>query len=78
MKGQSPSNIYKSMVVVAGDHTPTPTTVFEWAHCFKDEQSNIEDNPRCAQPITATHHQTVKVIEGLIIKDRRIAIQQIA
>ena len=29
LKGQLPSNIYKRMVIVHGDHTPSRATVFE-------------------------------------------------
>ena len=79
LEGESPSNIYKRMVVIYGDHAPSPTTVFEWAHRFKDEQLNIEDSPRCAQSITATNNNgTVKDIESLTIEGRQITIQQIA
>ena len=79
LEGESPSNIYKHMVVVYGDHTPSHTTAFEWTCRFKDEQLNIEDNPRCGRPITTTNNETVEVIESLmIIEDRRITIQQIA
>ena len=45
-KEESSSNIYERMVVVHGHHASSPTTVFEWAHRFKDGQLNIEDNPR--------------------------------
>ena len=47
LEGQSPTNIYKRMVVVYGDHTPSRTAVFEWVRRFKNGQLNIEDNPRC-------------------------------
>ena len=56
------------MAVVYGDHASSHTTVFEWARRFKDEQLNIEDNPRCARPITATNNETVNDVESLIIK----------
>ena len=78
LKGESASNIYKYMVVVYGDRTPSCTTVFEWARRFKDGQLNIEDNPRGARPITTTNNETVKDVESLTIEDRRITIQQIA
>ena len=79
LEGESPSNIYKRMVVIYGGHAPSPTTVFEWAHRFKDEQLNIEDSPRCARSISTTNNnETVKDIESLIIEGRRITIQQIA
>ena len=78
LQEQSPSNIWKCMIVVYGDHAPSCTAVFECARRFKDGQLNIEDNPRCGRPITATDDQIVQSVEGLIIKDRRITIQQIA
>ena len=79
LEGKSPSNIYKRMVVINCDHVPSPTTVFEWAHRFKDEQLNIEDSPRCARSITVTNNnETVKDIGSLTIEGRRITIQQIA
>ncbi|CAF1081757.1 unnamed protein product [Rotaria sp. Silwood1] len=78
LEGHSPSNIYERMVVVYGDHAPSRTRVFEWAHRFKDGRLSIEDDPKCGRPITATDDQTVKAIESLIIEDRRITIHQIA
>ena len=45
---------------------------------FKNGQLNVEDNPRFGRPITSTDDQTVRAVEGLIIEDRRITIQQIA
>jgi hypothetical protein len=78
LEGQSPTDIYKRLVVVYGDHALSRTKVFEWAHCFKNGQLNIEDGPRCGRLITATDDQTVKAVENLIIEDRRITIQQIA
>ena len=66
------------MIITYGDHTASRTTAIEWARHFKDEQLNIEDNPRCCRPTTAADHQTVEVVEGLIIKDLLGAIQQIA
>ena len=66
------------MVIVYGDHAPSCTAIFERARHFKDDQLNIEDNPRCGRPITATDDQTAKVVEGLIIEGRQIAIHQIA
>jgi histone-lysine N-methyltransferase SETMAR len=78
LEGESPSNIYQRMVVVYGEHAPSRTTVFEWARRFKDGQLNIEDDPRCGRPITATDDQTVGAVESLIIENRRITIQEIA
>ena len=62
------------MVVVYGNHAPSRTTVFEWARDSKDEQLNIEDNPRCGRQVTATNNETVKDVESLIIEDCRITI----
>ena len=73
--GESSSDIYKRMVVLYGDHALSPTTVFQWSRRCKDAQLNIEDNRRCARPIT---NETFKDVESLIIEDRRITIQQIA
>ena len=78
LQEESPSNIYERMVVIYGDHASSHTTGFEWARRFKDEQLNIEDNPKYVRPITATNNETVKDVESLIIEDRRITIQQIA
>ena len=79
LEEKSPSNIYKRMVAVYGDHAPSPTTVFEWARRFKDERLNIEDSPICARSITATNNnETVKDVESLTIEGCRITIQQIA
>ena len=74
-----PSDIYKRLVAVYGDHAPLSTTVFEWAGPFTDGQLNIEDNPRCARSITATNNnETVKDVESPTIEGRRITVQQIA
>ncbi|CAF1533617.1 unnamed protein product, partial [Rotaria sp. Silwood1] len=87
LEGHSPSNIYERMVVVYGDHAPSRTRVFEWAHRFKDGRLNKLDplripiflkNRNRRPAITATDDQTVKAIESLIIEDRRITIHQIA
>ena len=65
---KSPSIIYKSTMVVCGGHVPSRTTVFKSILHFKDGQLNIEDNPRCDRPITATNHETVKDVESLIVE----------
>ena len=66
------------MTVVYGYHASSRTTVFEWTRRFTDGQLNIEDKPRYSRPITATNNETVKDVEGLVIEDCRITIQQIA
>ena len=67
-KEESASTIYKRMAIVNGDHASLRTTAFEWAGRVKDGQLNIEDNPRCDRPITATNNETVKDVESLIIE----------
>ena len=66
------------MVVVYGDHAPSPTAAFEWVCRFKNGQLNNEDNLSCDRPITATDGQTGKAVAGLIIEGSRITVQQIA
>ena len=48
------------MMIVYGAHVPSRTTVFAWTSPFTDVQLNIEDNPKCGRPITATNNETVK------------------
>jgi len=49
LEGESPSNIYKHLMVVYGDHAPSRTTVFEWVRRFKGGQTTIKDDPRCGK-----------------------------
>ena len=49
LEGESPSNIYKRLMVVYGDHAPSHITVFEWVRRFKGGQTTIKDDPRCGK-----------------------------
>ena len=68
LERQFPSNIFKRMVIVYGDHVPSSTTVFKWARRCKNRQLNIEDNLRYARLITTTNNETVKDVESLIVE----------
>ena len=49
-----------------------------WAHCFKNEQLNVEDTPISGRSISATDEKHIKAAENLIVEDSRITIQRIA
>ncbi|CAF3544865.1 unnamed protein product [Rotaria sp. Silwood1] len=78
LEGQSPSNIHERMTAIYGDSAPSRTMVFEWVPRFKNGQLNIEESPRSWRPISTTDEKTIKVVENLVIEDRRITIQEIA
>ena len=78
MEGQSPSNTHERMTAVYGDSAPSCTMVFEWAHRFKDGQLNIKDSLRSGRSISAMDEKNIKVVENLVVEDRRITIQKIA
>ena len=78
MKGQSPSNTHERMTAVYGDSAPSPKMVFEWGHRFKNGQLNIKDSLRSCRSISATDEKNIKVVENLVVEDRRITIRKIA
>ena len=59
LEGESPSNIYKLMVVAYGDHAPSRTTVFEWARRLKDRHKIILD------VVDQLLQQTIKLLKML-------------
>ena len=66
------------MTAVYDDSAPSRTMVFEWAHRFKNGQLNIKHSLRSGRSISATDEKNVKVVENLVVEDRRITIQKIA
>ena len=77
LEGQSPSNIDERMTAVYGDSAPSRTMLFEWARRFKNGQLNIEDSPRNGRSVSTTDEKNIKVVENLVVDNRRITTQEI-
>ena len=66
------------MNAVYRDSALSRMMLFEWAGRFKNGQLNIEDRRRSARPINAMDEKYIKVVENLVVEDRRITIEEIA
>ena len=77
LKGETPKNIYESMMEVYGDNCPSYTTVKDWIRGVRLGRRSIEDEPRSGCPETATTPKSIEPVEKLIIEDRQITLKMI-
>jgi histone-lysine N-methyltransferase SETMAR len=77
-EGAAPKDIHQRLVNVYGDLAPSKTTVKKWAAEFKRGRDSIEDDPRSGRPVEATTPENCVAVERLVMKDRRLKVDQIA
>ena len=59
-------------------HKICPSMDIKWHKAFKEDQENVEDDPRSGRPISSTYDQNVEVVRAVMAKDRRLSVRMIA
>ena len=77
-EGAAPQDIHERLVKVYGDQAPAYATVKKWAAEFKRGRQSIEDDPRSGRPVEATTPENCAAVERLVLKNRRLKVNQIA
>lgn len=77
LKGHSARQIHEEMMTVYGTESPSYDTVVRWKRNFKTGHMSLTDESKSGRPSLTDDLQTVKEVEILILKDRRITIQAI-
>lgn len=77
-EGVNATEIHKRMTNVYGKEAPQYSTVAKWSAEFKRGRSSLDDDPRSGRPSEAITEDTIARIQGLIMSDRRIKVDEIA
>jgi len=78
LQGESAAEIYRKLLKVYGDHTPSVSSVERWVREFKCGRTSIEDLPRAPPENFATNDFMSEKVSQILELDRRVTIDQIA
>lgn len=76
-EGAKSSDIARRLEAVFGESSLSKMTVSRWVKRFKEGRATLEDDQRSGRPATAVNPATIKQVEDLILKDRRITLREI-
>lgn len=77
-EGLTPTQIKERMDAVYGDSSPSFTTIKDWSKLFRWGRESLEDDPREGGPVTVTTGENVKLVEEVVLSDRRLKTKEIA
>ena len=63
------------MADVYSDSVPSHRTVVKWVAEFKDPTRTFEDAPRSGRPPAALTDESIRVVEKIVMRDRKISVQ---
>ena len=76
-KGENPISIHQQLVTVSKTAVMDVKNVRKWQKLFRNGRESCDDATRSGRPVTSTTDAVVAV-EQLIMKDRRITVDEIA
>jgi len=75
---KSATETFASLTQAYGDTTLSRTMLFKCHKAFKEGRENVEEDPRSGRPISSTNDENVKVVQAVMVKDRRLSVRMIA
>ena len=75
MKGMPPKEIHETFMKNLGRESPSYSTVKNWTTKFKRERESVEADGRSGRPKDATADENVKVMNTLVLCDRRLDLR---
>ena len=76
--GKTPSESFAMLQQVYGEETMSRTRAFEWHKRFKEEQEEVEDDPRCGKPSTSRTADNLEHVKQMVHAVRRLTVRMIA
>jgi len=77
-EGKGAKEIHDRMVAVYSEAAPSYSTVTRWNKEFRHGRESLDDDPRSGRPSTATSDDVVARVEGMILENRRVKVEEIA
>ena len=77
-ESHKPHQILERLQAVYGEASLGKTQVYEWCRRrFKEGRGVLDDNPRSGRPSTATSEQSVRMVEEIVLSDRRVTVEDV-
>ena len=77
-KGLKAEEIYKQLLEVYKEFSPSKCTVEFWACEFKRGRTKLEDDPREGRPKTGTTPEIIKQFHNIVSEDPNLTKREIA
>nr|XP_031826514.1 uncharacterized protein LOC116424357 [Nomia melanderi] len=78
IEGLTPNQIKERIDNVHGDSAPSYSMIKNWSKLFRCGRGSIEDDPRSSRPVSEVTLESVKLVEQMVLSDRRLKTKEIA